>query len=192
MISVIFSQSMRPRLSLHDERITARVDAVEEPHLPIGERNLQLVVVSGLHVSDSRVHTSPRPGTKAARQGRPVRRCCVYRFVGAGGECGRPGMVPGSPHRIPPASALGSLASVALSSEPAQAVYLSGHDRASSPPVPQKAINASLWRCRPQTAMQNERSSSSQGDLPFLAALVQYTVCVISEKADAQREVEIV
>jgi hypothetical protein len=43
--------------------------------------------------------------------------------TGRGRRGGRPGTRSSPPRRIPPAAALGSLASVALSSEPAQAVY---------------------------------------------------------------------
>ena len=55
-------------------------------------------------------------------------------------------MLSGLPRCISPASVLGSLASVALSSEPARAIYRLQQHTSSSPLVSSNAINATFDR----------------------------------------------
>jgi hypothetical protein len=59
----------------------------------------------------------------------------------------RPGPAPGPLHCIPPAAALGSLASVALSSEPALTVYRVQPRSTTSPLVPEMRLTQSpIWQ----------------------------------------------
>jgi hypothetical protein len=60
-------------------------------------------------------------------------------------RAGRPAVSPGLSPLHTPGSALGSLASVALSSEPARAFYPVQQRVATSPLVPRNAINASVY-----------------------------------------------